>query len=187
MPCPPSKPRRRRDGAVTVEFALVCPLFFLFVLSAIEFSRANMLVHTSVIAATEGARAGIVAGATADECYAAAQKELVNVGINQASIVVYPDTITDQTDTVTVGVRVPMTLKNTYVTPQFVFGEEIIRTVSVTREAKNIGDINGDANRLNSQAAYDLKNKGGRGAGKLKQKGSTDGGGFFRWLLSLFQ
>ncbi|MBX3440075.1 MAG: pilus assembly protein, partial [Planctomycetaceae bacterium] len=57
----------RRGGATTVELAIVLPVLFLFVFSAIEFSRLNMLRHLASVAAYEGARQGIVLGATADE------------------------------------------------------------------------------------------------------------------------
>ena len=69
------KPHERR-GTTTVEFALTAPIVFFLLMGAIELSRANMLRHTTVVAATEGARNGIIPGATSAECHQAAVNEL---------------------------------------------------------------------------------------------------------------
>lgn len=167
----PNRQQANRRGAVTVEFALTAPVLFLFVFAGIEFSRANMLIHTASIAATEGARRGIIAGATAESCYQAAQDELVAVGIDQASIVVQPGTIDESTQMITVGVRVPLGLGNGYVTPKFFLGKEVVRTVSITREAKDTEGSAEQAEKLNNQAASDLIDGGGEPAGRKKEKG----------------
>ena len=56
-----------RRGATTVEVAMILPVLFLFIFASFEFSRLNMLKHLAGAAAYEGAREGIVIGATADD------------------------------------------------------------------------------------------------------------------------
>ena len=53
---PNRPPSRTRRGATTVEFAIVAPVFFLFLLASIEFSRLNIIRHTADNAAYEAAR-----------------------------------------------------------------------------------------------------------------------------------
>lgn len=53
---------RRRRGQALVEFAMVAPLFFLLLLSIIEFGRAIYYVQILNNAAREGARYAIVHG-----------------------------------------------------------------------------------------------------------------------------
>lgn len=170
---PLSGRRRRatRRGVVTVEFAMTAPVLFLFCLAGIEFSRANMLLHTATIAATEGTRRGIVSGATAQDCYDAAQAELVAIGVDKASILVEPSEITDQTSMITVGVQIPIGLDNGYITPRFILGDSVIKVVSITRELKDTSGSAGRADQLKTKAAMDLAGGGGEAAGKKKEKG----------------
>ena len=49
-------PRSQRHGATVVEFALVAPIFCLFVLSSFEFGWLNVMCHTAENAAYEAAR-----------------------------------------------------------------------------------------------------------------------------------
>lgn len=129
----------RRRGATAVEFALTAPLLFLFVFASIEFSRANMLAHTTKIAATEGARRGIVPGSTVADCKVAAQRELDILGFKGGSITVTPKTITSTTPEVTVTVTVPVDVRNGYVIPKFFLGKSITRSVRLQRE---VADFN---------------------------------------------
>lgn len=168
---PPSQTKSERRGVTTVEFALTAPVLFLFCFAGIEFSRVTMMVHTASIAATEGARRGIVAGATAADCYEAAQAELVAVGIQKASIDIKPSSIDETTQMITVGVRIPLILANGYVTPEFFLGDEVVRTVSITREAKDTQGSATQAEQLNTQSGQDLVAGGGEAAGILKDKG----------------
>jgi Flp pilus assembly protein TadG len=128
-----SRAAGQRHGAATVEFALCAPIFFLLVFAGIELSRTNMLIHTVDAAALQGARRGIVSGATAPQCIQAAQNVL-NVGkVTTATVSVSPTTITDGTRTISVTVSVPID-GNLYLTPQFFGGRSIQRTTTVNRE-----------------------------------------------------
>jgi len=51
----------RRRGATTVEFAIIAPMFFMFVLGVVEFSRMMMLQHSMTNACREGCRTAILA------------------------------------------------------------------------------------------------------------------------------
>ena len=65
--------RRTRTAAVVVEFAICAPILFLFFFASLEFSRVNMIRQSVENAVYEGARRGIVPGATAANCRASAQ------------------------------------------------------------------------------------------------------------------
>ena len=166
-----------RRGVTTVEFAMTAPLLFLLLFAGIEFSRANMLLHTAAIAATEGARRGIISGATADECHQAAAAELTAVGVSNANIVVEPEVITDETQMISVGVIIPMDTSNGYVTPKFFLGKDAIKVVSITREAKNSKDSIAQANAAEQDIIDDLKGGGGAKSKDKKAKGKGKGKG----------
>jgi Flp pilus assembly protein TadG len=123
-----------RRGATTVEFALTAPILFALVLGAIEFSRANMLVHTASIAATEAARQSIVAGATADEVRLKALSELQAVGVVDATVTLDPEVIFDDTTQVTVGLSVPVSLRNGYGLSRLFLGKQVLKSVTLQRE-----------------------------------------------------
>lgn len=127
--------RQQPRGTTTVEFALTAPILFLLLMAAIEFSRANMLQHTAVVAATEGARRSIVPGATAAECQQAATDELAVVGFTSADVVVDPAVISDDTTQVTVSVSIPMSGENGFVLPRFLIGGTMNRSVTLQRES----------------------------------------------------
>lgn len=126
-----------RAGSVSVEFAIVAPLFFLMVISGIEISRANMLFHTTSIAATEAARHAIIAGATAEETRQIAMNELAAVGIADADIYIDPPEFNENTEFVVVGVSVPLDAKNGYLAPRLFLGDSVIDAAGMTREAKS--------------------------------------------------
>ncbi len=123
-----------RCGAVTVEFAIALPVLLLFTFAGLEFSRVNMIRNTVINAAYEGARRGIVPGATAADCELAATELLDLVDINGGSAVVSPTTINSDTESVTVTVTVPITSANAFLTPQFFFGKTISSSVTLERE-----------------------------------------------------
>ncbi len=125
--------RGRRSGAAVVEFAVVAPLVFLFFFAAFEFARMNLLRHTVEMAAFEGARCGIVPGATAIEARQRANGILSVVGARDATINVTPDIIDLQTKEVTVRIQVPLDA-NAWVTPYFLRGMQIDRQFTLIRE-----------------------------------------------------
>jgi Flp pilus assembly protein TadG len=125
-----------RQGAVVVEFAICAPLLFLFFFAALEFSRVNMIRQTVENAVYEGCRRGVVPGATADGCRAAAQSVLNSVSALGADIDVTPATITDDSTEVTVAIVVPIN-ENSWVTPFFFENMSVSGSMTLRRERYN--------------------------------------------------
>jgi Flp pilus assembly protein TadG len=96
-----------RRGATLVEFALVTPVFLLFMFAAIEFAHLNTLRNTANNAAYEAARKVVVPGGTSAEAEREAARILRVVGTTRFTVDVTPDVITDDTQSVTVDIRVP--------------------------------------------------------------------------------
>ena len=105
-----ANPRQRtiRRGAVTVEFALVVPVLFLFIFGIIEFARLNTLRNSIENAAYEGARRAIIPGGTADKATAEALLVMKSVSVHNAKVHVSPAVIDSTTTDVTVTVDVPL-------------------------------------------------------------------------------
>ncbi|MCS7239295.1 MAG: pilus assembly protein [Thermoguttaceae bacterium] len=81
----------RRTGAAVVEFAIVAPVFFLFVIGIIEFGRMVMVQQVITNASREGARIAVLDGSTGQEVRARAQAILVPAGVRNAQIIIEPD------------------------------------------------------------------------------------------------
>ena len=126
--------RRTRQGAAMVEFAIVAPVFFMFTFACVEFARVNMLRNTAEIAAVEGARAGVIPGATAANCIAEANQELSVLGVTGQNITVVPATITDMTPSVKVNISIPLTVANGYVVTNFFLGKTITTSIELRKE-----------------------------------------------------
>lgn len=130
-----SKPRR---GVLTVEMAICIPIVFLILLGAIEFSRMNMLRNSIDNAAYEGARRGVVPGATATDCLNTAVSVLNAVGTKSASVSVAPPIIDDNTTQVTVTISVPLS-SNSWGPARFL-GGVTLRSVS-TKSREFVGQL----------------------------------------------
>ena len=125
-----SKPR---SGAVAVEFAIVTPLLLLVVFGAIEFARLNMLVHSVENAAYEGARRGMVPGATAAAARDEAKAILDAVGAIGATVTVTPEVVTPESPVITVAISLPLN-SNAWLTPRFTRDATLSRSCTLTRE-----------------------------------------------------
>ncbi len=123
----------RRSAAVTVETAISLPVLLLLVFGGIEFSRVHTISDTCSNAAFEGARRGIVEGATATDCRNEAQAILNIVGIHDSTITVTPDPLTNQANRVTVRIDVSLD-SNSWVLPKYFLGSTLTRTVTLARE-----------------------------------------------------
>ena len=166
--------RNHRRGATTVEFALTAPILFMLLLGAIEFSRANMLRHTTVVAATEGARRGIVPGATAKECHEETTNELKVVGFPDTDVQITPSVFSDDTTQVTVSVSVPLSLENGFVLPNFLKGAIIEKSVTLQRElAVEVPDTEIVERRASAGNDFAAGGEGGK-KGKKGRKGDGD-------------
>jgi len=125
--------RSSRSGSVAVEFALVAPFLFLFFFAGFEFCRVAMIRHTADNAVYEAARRGIIPGATSGEVRAEAERVLSTIGLSQYTLDVQPRTITDDTESVTVQVQIPVE-PNSYVPARFFVGQEISRELTMRCE-----------------------------------------------------
>ena len=122
-----------RTAAVVVEFAICAPILFLFFFASLEFSRVNMIRQSVENAVYEGARRGIVPGATADNCRASAQVVLNSISARDATINVTPSVITKNTPEITVAVSVPVN-NNSWVFPFFFRDKTIASNMTLQRE-----------------------------------------------------
>lgn len=126
--------KNRRSGAVVVEIALTLPLLFFILLGALELSHANMVVNVAEAAAFEGAREGIVPGATTQYVTEAA-KRLLNISkIRGATIAVTPSSLSTRSENIYVRIDVPYD-QNTLIPPFFTRGMIICRYCKLTRES----------------------------------------------------
>ena len=97
---------RVRRGAAVVELAIVSPLLFAILFGIIEFGWLFTVQHTMVNASREGARVGVLQGATVAEIELTTRQFLEPMGLNDSVTV----TITEATVAdpfVTVQVTVP--------------------------------------------------------------------------------
>lgn len=124
---------RARGGAVAVEFAITCPILFLLVLGALELGHANMLLNTTEAACYEGARTGIVPGATVAECESAARQKLTTAKIKSFQITVTPNSLNALSPSITVRIAVPYS-SNAITFPFFTRRLVIQRECTLTRE-----------------------------------------------------
>ena len=123
----------RPGGAVTVELALTIAILFMVVFASIECGRAFLILNTAENAAYEGARRGIVPGATAADCIAEAQWIISTVGTQNVNIQVNPTSISLDTPEVEVIVTVPVD-GNGYMFPIFFGGRSLVGRCKLSRE-----------------------------------------------------
>jgi Flp pilus assembly protein TadG len=125
-----------RPGVATVEMAFVLPVLLAFIFAGLEFSRVNMVRNLIENAAYDGARRGILPGATASDCEQAANDLLQLLNLDQATVTVMPAVIDEDTPQVTVTVDYPLSLTNGFVTPQFYLGKTLASEISLRREVE---------------------------------------------------
>jgi hypothetical protein len=93
-----------------------------------------MLRNTIENAACEGARRGIVPGATALACEQSAQELLDIVRVNNATVDATPDPIAPNSEEVTLDITVPLDASNGYLLPRYFLGREIQATITLPRQ-----------------------------------------------------
>ena len=100
--------KRKHRGAVAVEMAITLPILFIFLFAALEFCGMNNLRHTADNAAYEGARKGILPGATAVDVTNEAQRIMTAIGAQNVTVSVTPAVLTEDTPELEVLVNVPI-------------------------------------------------------------------------------
>jgi len=130
------KRTQTRQGAVLVEMALTVGLAFFFFFAALEFCRVSMIRHTVEHALYEGARAGIIPGATVSDVQSRARAVLRTVGLATTTVEVSPAVLTQSTRDVSVRIRLPLD-QNLFAPAFFFRGRTLDRTLSMQREGTN--------------------------------------------------
>jgi Flp pilus assembly protein TadG len=118
---------RLRRGAYAVEFAFVAPVLFAFILGSVEFGRVNMLTHSIDNAVLEGARRGLVVGATSSDV-----SSKVNTILTACAVRSFTTSSSLDDDHVTVTVSVDMN-SNSWTTPFFFKNKTLTRSITLTR------------------------------------------------------
>jgi Flp pilus assembly protein TadG len=116
-----------------LEFSIVAPLIFAFFFAAFEYSRVSSLRQTAHQAAFEGARCGIVPGATTDQVRAHVAEVLAAVGARQATVTVTPATLSNTSPSVTVHISLPIE-ENSWVPLHFVGDTNLNAQCTLHRE-----------------------------------------------------
>lgn len=118
-----------------VEFAVVAPLFFLFLLfPMIEVGRMVMVKQVITNASREGARIGVLDGATTADVTSAVNNYLSSAGVQGATVTVTPDPLSSAgyDAQVTVTVSVNFNQVSWLPSPMFL-GEQNLSAVTVMR------------------------------------------------------
>jgi len=125
--------KKRSQGAVTVEVALCLPILLAILFGSYELARANMMFHSTESAAYEGARVGIIPGATPESVREAVGSVLRSVGVGEFEVDITPEVITNQTEEIEVGVTVPF--RENLALPSFFIQDPTFRgTCTLRRE-----------------------------------------------------
>ena len=151
MPSQTQSRMHDRQGAFTVEFAICCGLFFVVLMSSIEFTRFMYARHSVDQAAYEAARLGIVPGRTPAEVVARANQILNATGVRNATVTVTPSVFSSSTSTVTVRVRCSYA-DSSWMKPVFLANTDILSEITLDHENKaylvpadgNIGNNNNE-------------------------------------------
>lgn len=137
--------RRNRAGAAAVEFAIVAPLFFLFVFGIIEFGRMVMVQQVITNASREGARVAVLDGTTEPLVDTVVNDYLDGAGIDTAvsdvsvTAIRQDGTTTSLADSgfgdaINVTVRVPFDEVSWLPTPIFIRGVQLRAATIMRRE-----------------------------------------------------
>ena len=109
-----SRRNPKRTGANTVEFAVIAPVFFMFILGLIEVGRGIMVVHLLTNAARVGARTGVIEGTSTAQITTAVNNSLTQQGITSDTVSVQVNdgsadaSTANAGDEITVKVSVPV-------------------------------------------------------------------------------
>ena len=127
----------RRWGAAAVEFAIVAPIFFLFVFGIIEYGRMVMVQQVLTNASREGARQAVLDGSSTSEVESIVQNYLTNSSIQGATVTVTPNPpgSAEFGDPVTVVVSVGFNQVSWLPGPMFLGGKTLSAATVMRRES----------------------------------------------------
>jgi Flp pilus assembly protein TadG len=130
--------RRNRGGAAAVEFALVAPVFFGFMLGMLEIGRGVMVQQILTSASREGCRQAVLDGATTSAVTTFINSYLTAAAVPSGgtTVNISPSlpTASGYTGTVTVTVSIPFSQVNWGPTPIFLGGKTLTSTTVMQRE-----------------------------------------------------
>ena len=155
---------RRRDGALLVEFAVTLPIVLLLMGGLFEISRVLLFQHTADTAAYEGARSAMVPGATAQEGRREAEALLEAAGLVDCTVSIQPETITEETATITVKAEVPVA-PNQWVFPTFFNEVSVQSEVTLVAERPPVVRLSG-VPELKKKLKEKREEKSGKGRGR---------------------
>lgn len=92
-----------REGATSVEFALVAPIVLMLFFGLVELMTCNTAIHCLNHAAYEAARQGMLPGATVSQCEERARQLVQRMGYEKVEVAISPAPIGDS-DVVTATV-----------------------------------------------------------------------------------
>jgi Flp pilus assembly protein TadG len=130
------KCRRNRRGSAVVEFAVVAPIFITLVFGMIEYGRMVMVQQLITNAAREGARRGVLDGATTAEVQTAVTSHLSNASVTGATVTVNPSppSSAGYGAPVTVTVSIPFSQVSWIPTPMFLTVKTLTASSVMRRE-----------------------------------------------------
>jgi len=115
------------------EMAITSGLVFFFFFVALEFCRVSMIRHSVENALYEGARQGIVPGATPANVRDMARSVLSRIGVSGATIDVTPAVIVNSTPEVRIRIQLPLD-RGLFAPAMFFVGKSLDRTLVMQRE-----------------------------------------------------
>ncbi len=127
--------RRNRRGAAAVEFALIAPIFFLLIFGMIEFGRMVMVQQVITNGSREGARIGVLDGASGAEVVAAVGSYLNSASVSGASVTVSPTepSSAGYGEPVSVTVTIPFSQVSWLPSPMIIGGGTVLTATTVMR------------------------------------------------------
>ena len=130
--------RKQRQGASTVEFAVVAPVFFLLVFGMIEYGRMVMVQQIIVNSAREGCRAAVLDGSTTSGVKTTVITAMAsgNITITTSNVTVSPDPPSNAEfgDPVTVTVTVPFNQVSWLPSPMYLGVKSMTAATTMRRE-----------------------------------------------------
>jgi len=128
--------RRDRRGTAVIEFAVVAPVFVMLVFGMIEYGRMVMVQQLLTNASREGARMGVLDGATTASVQTSVTTYLSNCSVTGATVTVNPNppSSAGYGAPVTVTVSVPFSQVSWIPTPMFLSGKTLTASSVMRRE-----------------------------------------------------
>lgn len=119
-----------------MEFALVAPVLVLLVMGTVEYGRMVMVQQVLTNATREGARRGVLDGATTVEVKSVVENFLTTSRISGAIVSVNPDPPSSASfgEPVTVSVQVPFSEVSWLPTPMFLTNTNLSASTVMRRE-----------------------------------------------------